>query len=951
MKKQLSVATLLFCIVSIYGQTDILNELYPREHILFDFDWKFALGHAYDTKQDFNNGTGYFSYFAKTGFGDGAAAENFDDRAWRKIELPHDWCVELPFSEKGNHSHGYKTIGRNFPENSVGWYRKTFTIPEEDLEKKISIEFEGVFRNSIVWVNGFYLGTEPSGYTSFEYDITDYLNYGGENVVAVRVDATMEEGWYYEGAGIYRHVYLNKMNPLYVDRYGSFVTTEVLEDRAIINIQTTIKNSTAQMKNFRVKQTILDARGKVITEGTAGNYSLNPISVNNYNVSLEIKNPHLWSIESPYIHCLLTEVIENNKVVDKYKTPFGIRRIKFDPDKGFFLNGHSVKIVGSNNHKDHAGVGTAMPDALIEWRIRKMKEMGANGIRTSHDPPSPAFLDACDRLGMLVLAENRLSGSNQYHLEKLESFMKRDRNHPSIVLWSLGNEEWAIEGNDKGVRITETMQNFVRSIDSSRAFTTAITAGWDDGTGKVIEVIGYNYIAHGDIDEHHKKFPWQPGIGTEETNTSGTRGIYISDNKKCHLQPTNTGPTQPGAEYGWNFYNKREFLSGLFYWTGFDYRGEPSPYNWPAVTSQFGIFDLCGFQKDIYYYLQSWWQDEPVIHMWPHWNWLGNEGEEKVITVYSNCDQVELFLNDKSLGKKDMPRNGHLEWPVPYEPGKLVALGYLDAQKSITSMTETTGQPDALLLIADRTTINADNMDAAIITVQVNDEKGRMVPTADIDASFEINGPGKIIGVGNGDPSSHEPGRYFENITTHKITDLKELPVDNLTDCNEVRPEIDDSNWKNAFETGDRPWDVYEDTLLVVRGNFILPEITEIMTITYFAKSIVKDQSVYINGHLIASNIKHNGPAQSFLLDHSILKEGKNVYAVTGQRFRNKDQWDVPNRDAGLMQIIEPAQTWKRKTFNGLAQIIVQSTDDAGEINLTVKSDKLQDGVITITSK
>lgn len=951
MKNLLSLIVLVSFTLIATGQKSSNHDLSPREHILFDFNWKFALGHACDAGQDFNNGTGYFSYFAKTGYGDGAAAAGFDDRAWRILDLPHDWYVETDFVPDGSHSHGYKAVGRNYPGNSVGWYRKAFFIPEEDLGKKISIEFEGVFRNSIVWVNGFYLGTEPSGYTGFEYDITDYLNYGGENVIAVRADATMEEGWYYEGAGIYRHVYLNKVHPLHVDRHGTYVTTTISEGKARISVQTTVRNSSGEQQQFRINQSIVNDEGMVLGEIRHTNQNLSPISTGDFHGWAWIEDPRLWTPDSPTLHYLITEIVVDDEVVDRHKTTFGIRTVHFDANKGFFLNGEHIKLVGVNNHKDHAGVGTAIPDALIEWRIRKMQEMGVNAIRTAHDPPAPAFLEACDRLGMMVMAENRLTGSNTYHFDLLERFMKRDRNHPSIVLWSLGNEEWAIEGNVKGIRITETMQDFANTIDSTRAFTLASSGGWDQGIGTVSEVIGYNYIVHGDIDAHHEKFPWQPSIGTEETNTRGTRGIYKTDEVKCHLEPTNTDPEKPGAEYGWNFYNDREFLSGIFYWTGFDYRGEPTPFAWPAVTSQFGIVDLCGFPKDIYYYFQSWWQDEPLVHIWPHWNWPGDEGQEKQVTVYSNCAEAELFQDGKSLGKKQMPENGHLTWQVVYKPGELLALGYSGGKETARAKSETTGQAKKLVVTADRKKLTADNRDVSVITVQVNDNKDRMVPTANIELQFTLEGPGKIIGVGNGDPSSHEPERFFETITTIGIESLKELPVDNLDNRPEVKPNVDAASWKKAFDDGDRPWNVYEDTLLVVRGSFELTSISDEMVINLFTKSIVENQSIYVNGHLIDANIPRDDPDQSYELDHSILVEGENTYAVTGQRFRKTHQWDEPNTDPGLVQVIEPVEQWRRKTFNGLAQVIVQTTDDPGEIQLNVHAEGMSDAGISLISE
>ncbi len=576
MKSKLAsaIAVVFFLIsASTAGQSQTQSS--PREKLLMDFGWRFALGHAYDTKRDFENGSGYFSYFAKTGYGDGAAAENFDDRGWRVLDIPHDWCVELPFDSLGSYSHGYKAIGRSFPQNSVGWYRKKFSIPESDLGKRIFVEFDGVFRNSIVWVNGFYLGTEHSGYVGFSYDISDYLNYGGDNVIAVRVDATMEEGWFYEGAGIYRHVWLTKVSPLHITKDGTFVTTDLVGEAAVITTRTSVKNESLKNAVFNIEESIVDPSGKPIASGFRKNLLLKAGDQGEYVSRFNTAEPHVWSIETPCLHTLRTVLRSGGTVVDSYETSFGIRTVRFDPNEGFFLNGKHLKIKGTADHQDHAGVGIAIPGALQEYRIRQLKEMGSNAIRTAHNPPSPELLDACDRLGMLVLDENRLMGVNQEHFECLERFMKRDRNHPSVVLWSLGNEEWGIESNIKGARVGATIQAFAQRFDSSRAFTTAISGGWDNGTGMVMQVMGYNYILQGDIDEHHKKFPWQSGIGTEEGNTGGTRGIYVSNDAAAHMAPRSR--ENDGTEVGWKFYAARPFLSGLFYWTGFDYRGEMTP--------------------------------------------------------------------------------------------------------------------------------------------------------------------------------------------------------------------------------------------------------------------------------------------------------------------------------------------------------------------------------------
>ncbi|MFC2138410.1 beta-galactosidase GalA [Bacteroidota bacterium] len=949
MKNSKPIIILLTAYILLFGVQSCSHiDSYTRERIKLNQNWKFALGHATNAEKDFNNGTGYFSYLTKTGFGDGPAATNFDDRAWRILDIPHDWCVELPFAADGGHSHGYRAIGRKYPENSVGWYRKEFEISESDLGKRISIEFDGVHRNSIVWVNGFYLGTEICGSSPFSYDITDYLNYGDKNVVAVRVDATIEEGWYYEGAGIIRNVLLVKTNPLHVSEYGTFVTTDVSNNKAKITTRTTITNDTNSLAKFFIAEIIIDPNGNEVASGINKNLKLEPGKENEFINEFSVKNPMLWSIENPYLYKLITRVIKDNKVVDEYHTTFGIRTIKFDPDKGFFLNGENIKIVGTNLHQDHAGVGRALPYDLQEFRIKKLKEMGNNGVRCSHEPPASEFLDACDKLGMLVIDENRLMGINDYHYSNLERMIKRDRNHPSIVIWSLGNEEWAIEGNIKGERIAATMQEYAKRLDNTRAYTAACSGGWDNGIGRVTEVMGYNYMVQGDIDQHHKLFPWQSGIGSEESNTIGTRGIYISDHKNGHMAPTNRMPENVGTESGWKFYAERPFLSGIFFWTGFDYRGEPNPLGWPAVSSQFGIIDLCGFPKDIFYYLKAWWSNEPVLYLYPHWNWKGKEGEEMPVTVYSNCKEVELFLNGESLGKNEMEENGHLEWTVKYAPGKLEAKGLTQNNEEISYTVETSSKPAALQLHADKTSLDANNEDLSIITIMVNDDKERYHPTANVDVELSIEGPGKIIGVGNGDPSSHEPEVYMDEIQKIFIPGLKELPVDNLENRPETAFGFDDSNWEKAFLPKSDNWQDYIDPLIVVRGNFELKNINENTIVTLFSKSIVENQSVYINGNLIASNITRDAPGQEYVIDLNILKEGKNDYAVVGERFRLQHQWDEPNKDPGVIQVINPVDKWKRKTFNGLAQVIIQSTNEPGEIILKATSSDIKGDEIII---
>lgn len=924
-----------------------------REHLSMDNDWRFALGHAYDPSKDFYNGTGGFSYLAKTGYGDGAASPEFDDRGWRKIDLPHDWAVEQSFSPKGSLSHGSKAIGRNFPEASVGWYRKTFVVPAADLGKHISIAFDGVFRNSIVWVNGHYLGTEPSGYNSFEYDISEYLNYGGNNVIAVRVDVTMEEGWFYEGAGIYRHVWLNKTDQLHIATDGTFVTSQVKSNNADVTATATIINANKKTRTFNVRQTIVDADGKTLATDNVTGLTLKAFASQDIKSILSVNDPKLWSIEKPYLHRLVTTVEEGSRLIDDYSTTFGIRTIRFDANEGFFLNGNHVKIKGTNNHQDHAGVGAALPDALQEFRIRTLKSMGCNAYRCSHNPPTPELLDACDRLGMLVIDENRLMGVASTELNDVKRMILRDRNHPSIISWSIGNEEWAIEGTITGARIAATMQAFAKSIDSTRYITAAISGGIGFGISTVIDVLGYNYVATKNTNEQHQKYPGQFSWGTEEGSTVTSRGIYEDDPSKHQLAAYDRKQNDffYSLEQGWKHYAARPYLAGMFIWAGFDYRGEPTPFGWPSIESYHGMLDACGFPKDDYYYLRSWWTDQTVVHLLPHWNWSGKEGHEIRVCAYSNCDEVELLLNKKSLGRKTMEPNGHLEWQVKYEPGTLEAIGYKKGVSIGQDVVKTTLSPALVKLQADRPVIKADGRDIAVITVKATDKNKLSVPTAENEIGFSINGPGKIIGVGNGNQTSLEPDQYVERIDLVNIGNLKEKFVEDLNVKVEVAADYDDSSWQNAFK------DTRDDEFgrkvkaIVYRSSFTMPADFATATTTFFSKNIGKVQSIYINGKEVGHEIKESDGRQEFKLDVSLLHPGTNMIAIVARPLLKANIWADVNTDPGLIQMVYPAAPYKRKLFNGYAQVIVQSTGQPGTIILKATSPGLKESTVEITAK
>ncbi|MGZ3754902.1 MAG: beta-galactosidase GalA [Mucilaginibacter sp.] len=922
-----------------------------RQHLSIDSGWRFALGHAYDPAKDFNNGTSSFSYFAKTGYGDGAASPEFDDRTWLKIDLPHDWAVEQPFDSKGSGSHGYRAIGRNFPEASVGWYRKTITIPQSDLGKHISIAFDGVYRNSVVWVNGHYLGTEPSGYTGFEYDISEYLNYGGENVIAVRADVTMEEGWFYEGAGIYRHVWLNKTNPLHVAPNGTFVTTRLKPESADVTTTATVTNTDKQTRNFTVIETIINAEGKTVGSGAIYHLSLKPFTSQDVQNTISVNHPQLWSLENPYLHQLITRIEENGQVVDQYTTNFGIRSIRFDANEGFFLNGKRVEIKGTNNHQDHAGVGIALPDDLQDFRIRTLKGMGCNAYRCSHNPPTPELLDACDRLGMLVIDENRLMGVAATELNYLKRMIIRDRNHPSIISWSIGNEEWSIEGNIQGARIAATMQTFAKSIDSTRYITAAISGGIGSGISTVIDLLGYNYVATKNTDEQHQKYPAQFSWGTEEGSTVASRGIYVDDMAGHQLAAYDRKQNNffLSLEDGWKHYAARPYLAGMFIWTGFDYRGEPTPFGWPSVGSYFGMVDACGFPKDDYYYLKSWWTDQPVLHLLPHWNWRGKEGQEITVWAHTNCDEVELFLNKKSLGKKTVEPNGHLEWKVNYQPGTLEAVGYKKGKKNVVDVVKTTEEPSHIQLIADKTTIAANRHSLAMVTVQVNDKNNLRVPIATNEITFKLTGPGKIIGIGNGDATSHEPDQYVETVNTIKFEGLKEKIVTDAVNTNEIAANYDDNAWPWAFKD-DRDAEFGKKVnYLVYRSAFTVPQNFNKAVVTFFYKCIGKEQTIYINGKKLGSSVGANAKGYEYKLDSTMIHPGRNVIAIVAQPLIKMNIWSSVNQDIGLIQLIYPAADWKRKLFSGYAQVIIESNDEPGIVNLHAESEGLRAGEIQLT--
>jgi beta-galactosidase len=736
----------------------------PREQLLFDFGWKFTFGHSTDPSKDLGFGFGQ-SDFSKTGDFKIAKA-GFDDSKWRSLDLPHDWAVELPFEHDDSgsgdsqlRSHGYKPLGRRFPETSVGWYRREFEVPQSDHGRRIWVEFDGAFRDALVFVNGCFVGRNNNGYASFRFDLSDVLSYGAKNFIVLRVDASIGDGWFYEGAGIYRHVWLTKTDLVHLARWETTVRSTVNGNSAALVLSTVVQNEGKQTASATVIWKIVDASGETVATAESPRQSIAVDGSSTYGATVRIANPGLWSVDQPNLYHAIATVEVDGSVSDAERVQFGIRTAVFDAVNGFFLNGTSLKIQGTCNHQDHAGVGSALPDRLQWFRLAVLREMGCNAVRTSHNMPTPEWVDACDRMGMMMMCEARQMSSNPEGMQQLEDMVKRYRNSPSIIIWSIGNEEWLLQDAmaEQGARIAASMVQRCHELDPTRVVSAAVNGDNEKGVTEPLDIVGFNYNTRKYPEAFHEKYPKRSIYGSETSSAISTRGVYITDKLR------NTVNSYDGVvgwgetpEAWWSFYGAREWEAGGFAWTGFDYRGEPTPYGWPSINSQFGIVDMCGFPKDYFYYYKAWWRKEPSLHLFPHWNWNGREGDKIPVWVYSNLDEVELFVNGKSIGRQKVPHLGHVEWKVRYEPGAIEARGSKDGKVVLTQRHETTGPATSLRLTADHTEINADGEDISGLKVEALDNDGRRVPTADNMIAFTVSGPGRIIGVGNGDPNCQE---------------------------------------------------------------------------------------------------------------------------------------------------------------------------------------------------
>jgi beta-galactosidase len=669
----------------------------------------------------------------------------------------------------------------------------------------------------------------------------------------------------------------------------------------------------------------------------------------------KIEAPELWSPETPKLYRLVTTIASGGQTVDRVETEFGIRTVAFDKDRGFLLNGKPYLIKGTCNHQDHAGVGAALPDRLQYFRIARLKEMGVNGYRSAHNAPTPELNEACDRLGMLVMDENRLLGSDALHLNWLEELVRRDRNHPSVVIWSLGNEEFTVEGTPSGGRVAATMQAAIKRLDPTRPVTYNAPVGNEfAGINEVIEVRGWSYrIGEDRMDAYHAAHPQQPNVGSEQGSTTCTRGIYANDVTRGYVSAydDNHETWSNTAEQWMSFFDTRPWLSGGFIWTGFDYRGEPTPYGWPCINSHFGVLDTCGFPKDNYWYYQSWWTAQSVLHLLPHWNWPGKEGQEIDVRALSNCEEVELFLNGRSLGRQSMKRTSTLRWKVAYAPGTLSAKGFKGGQLVAETKVETTGAPAAMRLTPDRATVDANGEDLSIITVSITDAQGRIVPVAANTVTFELEGPGRILGVGNGDPSCHEPDVFVATTPTRVVPiggwRWKKIADAYASDLPETGGSVDDSGWEKTDVTAESgPLGLREQGVFRTRFAASAQDLAAPAVELCFGK-ISGGGFVYVNGKRLG--VTGDSRSASIYDVKALLHPGENTITVAIAN------WGVAGGlNGGVMLRLQgkPAPVeWQRSVFNGLAQIIVQASKEVGAIKLTARSAGLPPATVLLQTK
>lgn len=745
-------ALVILCAFVFCGIGNAQEKVTKREVLSLDKGWRFHKG---DIPFPVIKGHNETYRHTKAGRADGAASANYDDSSWRVLDLPHDWAVEGRVDSTANLSQGYYHRG-------FGWYRRKFRLSPEDKGKHLELQFDGISTHATIWVNGTVLHRNWCGYTSMYIDITPYATYGDNlNTIAVRVDANAQEGWWYEGAGIYRHTWLVKRSPLHIATDGVFAQPIKKENgQWEIPAEISLYNSGKLPAEGEVEISLYSPEGVKVTSGKKS-IKVAALYENIANLTLAVTDPELWSVETPTLYKVKTVVSQNGKKTDEVVTNCGFRTIRFDANTGFWLNDKNIKIKGVCNHQDHAGVGVAIPDALWEFRLRKLKEMGVNAYRAAHNPTSKEFMQMCDSMGILVFDENRLFNTSPEYQRQLEWLVRRDRNCPSVILWSVFNEE-PMQGTENGYEMVRRMNSYVKKLDVTRPVTAAMSGGFfsEKNVSDAVNLIGINYNIHS-YDRVHAENPNVPLTSSEDGSAFIVRGEYKTDKSRNIIDSYDTEAAGWGASHrrAWKEVATRPWMAGCFYWTGFDYHGEPTPFQWPSASSFFGIMDICGFPKSAYYLHQAQWRkDRPVLELIPHWNWPADSiGKPVKVMAFSNADRVKLLLNGKVVSEQKVDPYEMNTWMVPYKPGKLEAIGYKNGRIVSRTKVETTKEPVQIKLTPYRNSLSGDGRDAMPVTVEVVDSKGRHVPTANNMIEFSISGPARIIGLGNGNPNCHEP--------------------------------------------------------------------------------------------------------------------------------------------------------------------------------------------------
>ncbi|HEU6456470.1 MAG TPA: beta-galactosidase GalA, partial [Roseateles sp.] len=720
-----------------------------RERLSLDGGWLFHRG---DVPMPAIKGHGMSYQNGKTNNGWGAAAADFDDSAWRRLDLPHDWAVESPFDRDENVSQGYR-------ERGIGWYRRYLQLPETDRGRHIELQFDAIATHSTVWVNGIVVDRNWSGYNGRNIDITPYLRYGRDpNTIAVRVDAEAQEGWWYEGAGIYRHSWLVKRDALHIATDGLHANPVKQGGRWSIPVEVTLQSSDKAARDGIVDVTLHDPAGREVAKASARAH-VSALDSGLVRMKLDVAEPKLWSLAQPNLYRVRAVLRNAASELDRAEVQTGFRTIRFDADRGFFLNDESVKLQGVCVHQDHAGVGVAVPESIWEFRLRRLKEMGVNAVRFAHNAPAAEVLDMADRMGFLVMDENRHFNPSPDYMQQLTWLVRRDRNHPSVILWSIFNEE-PLQSTEVGYEMARRMTSEIKKLDATRPITGAMHGGLTTelNAADALDVVGLNYQIW-IYDDYHKKHPKRPLTSTEDTSAFMTRGEYTSDHKAQVMGSYDDEPSSWGNTHrqAWKAIAQRPFIAGSFVWTGIDYRGEPTPYEWPSASSFFGAMDLAGFAKGAFWIHQAQWvKDRPVVKLQPHWNWAGREGRDIHVMVTSNAQRVRVLLNGREVGEQAVDPYEMNHFQVPYAPGRIEAVALRDGKEVARDAVETSGEPARLVLTPDRPSLAGDGLDAVPITVSAVDAQGRPVPLAQNKVSFALEGPGAIIGVGNGDPNSHE---------------------------------------------------------------------------------------------------------------------------------------------------------------------------------------------------